>query len=62
MGGTRRLRATEVFDGYSVSACGHVVVSLFETTSVPRVHIALDGLGQLERQATVEQLVFCPDA
>jgi hypothetical protein len=44
-----------VFGTYNVSADGQLIVSLFETSPNPRVHVALDGFGELERQAAAER-------
>ena len=54
-GGARRVFATDVFGDYNVSADGQLIISLFETSPNPRVHVALDGFGELERQAAAER-------
>jgi len=54
-GGARRVFATDVFGDYNVSADGQLIISLFETSPNPRVHVALDGFGELERQAAADR-------
>ena len=51
----RRVAPTDVYQSYNVSADGRLIVSLYESSPTPRVHIALDGLGELERQAAAER-------
>jgi Tol biopolymer transport system component len=49
------LVAARVFGEFAVSLHGELIVSLYETTPAPSVHIVLDGFGELERQAAAER-------
>lgn len=47
--------ANELFNYFTASADGRLIVGRFETTPVPRIHVALDGFGELVRQAAAER-------
>jgi WD40 repeat protein len=49
------LVAARVFGEFAVALHGELIVSLYETTPAPSVHIVLDGFGELERQAAAER-------
>ena len=53
--GVRRIGPSELVDNVTTGADGRIIVSMYETSPKPRIHISLDGFGELERQAAAER-------